>query len=81
VKKYPYPKAVAGAWEPIERHLKIACCHCGLCHDIRFKVLKGRLWWKVEQDPPATRKSRKAKVYECQPGRKGLDAKAKRVRS
>ncbi len=76
--KYPYPQGIPDKWEPIERRLKTACCHCGLCHIFDFQVRKGKLWMKVNLDPPATRKTRRAKVYPC---RKSLDAKAKRVRS
>ncbi len=81
--KAPYPQVPGGVWEQIQRRLKIACCHCGLCHIVDFQVRKGKLWWRVEIDASATRRHRACeKDYLCKPARrKGVDAKAKRVRS
>lgn len=38
-----YPKVEAGEWVKTERvfHYKMACCDCGLVHNIYFRINKG----------------------------------------
>lgn len=54
-KKSDYPWIEDGEWVELDaRQLRHACCDCGLTHDMRFRVRKGKIAFKVERNPFAT---------------------------
>lgn len=61
---------IPGVWEPITRHLEVACCDCGLTHLLVFKVAKGKLWWCVHHRPNVTKGLRRRRDYKCKPKRR-----------
>ena len=51
--KYDQPEA--GEWvRPIRRGYKLACCDCGLVHKMDFRIVKGRVQFRVFRDNRAT---------------------------
>jgi len=44
---------VEDEWEDCEDH-KLACCDCGLVHDVSFRTHEGKTQWRVERDSRAT---------------------------
>jgi hypothetical protein len=44
---------VENEWEDCEDHL-LACCDCGLVHNVEFRVHGGKTQWKVERNDPST---------------------------
>lgn len=64
VKKYYKPKA--GEWvQPVQRGYRMACCDCGLVHNIDFRVAaspSGKRWkaqFRVFRNGQATRAMRR----------------------
>ncbi|MBK5202124.1 MAG: hypothetical protein JJE45_00180 [Prolixibacteraceae bacterium] len=57
-----YEKTEANAWfRPIEEGYKMACCDCGLVHDIDFKVEGNRAWLRVRRNNRSTAMVRRHK--------------------
>lgn len=53
--KEAYYKPVADEWiQPIRRGYRLACCDCGLVHDMDFRVLKGRAQFRVRRNNRST---------------------------
>lgn len=58
--KYDEPQA--GEWvQPIRRGYRLMCCDCGLVHTMDFRVLKGRVQFRVFRNNRATAAARRAK--------------------
>lgn len=59
--KYDKPKA--GEWiQPVRRGYKLACCDCGLVHNVDFRLYKARIQFRVfrnERSTAAMRRKRK----------------------
>jgi hypothetical protein len=41
-------------WTPFSRPLRVACCDCGLVHEIDFKVEDGKEYVKFRRDNRTT---------------------------
>lgn len=41
------------SWEDCDDH-KLACCDCGLVHDVYFRVQNGKLQWRMKRNSRAT---------------------------
>lgn len=58
--KYDEPEP--GEWvQPIRRGYRLMCCDCGLVHTMDFRVLKGRVQFRVFRNNRATAAARRAK--------------------
>ena len=45
----------ANEWvQPIRKGYKLACCDCGLVHDVDFRIYKGRIQFRVRRNGKAT---------------------------
>jgi hypothetical protein len=50
---YDNPKS--DEWvQPIRKNYKLACCDCGLVHQMDFRVYRGRVQFRVRRDNRAT---------------------------
>lgn len=50
-----YDKPEANEWvRPIRKGYKLACCDCGLVHDMDFRVVHGRVQFRVRRNNRAT---------------------------
>ena len=50
-----YEYETEGKWiQPVRRGYRIACCDCGLVHQMDFRVRKRRVQFRVFQDNRAT---------------------------
>jgi hypothetical protein len=48
-------QAIDGEWiEPEHKGSKLACCHCGLVHRVEYRVVRGRVQFRVWRDARAT---------------------------
>lgn len=51
----PYGRPKANEWiQPIRKGYKMACCDCGLVHDMDFRVYKGHIQFRVRRNGKAT---------------------------
>lgn len=58
VRRYHRPRR--GEWvQPIRRGYKMACCDCGLVHRLDFRVVNGRVQFRVFRDNRATAAKRR----------------------
>jgi hypothetical protein len=56
--KYEKPKA--NQWiQPIRKGYKIACCDCGLVHDIDFRIVRGRIQFRARRNEKSTGQKRR----------------------
>lgn len=50
-----YEKPKANEWvQPINKGYKMACCDCGLVHDLDFRVYRGRAQFRVRRNNRST---------------------------
>lgn len=50
-----YPLLPEKAWlKPSHRRFKLACCDCGLIHNLSFRVRDGHVEMKIERNERAT---------------------------
>lgn len=55
---YEQPKA--GQWvQPIRKGYKFSCCDCCLVHKLDFRIVKGRVQFRVFRDNRATGQMRR----------------------
>lgn len=55
-----YMRPKAGEWvRPIRRGYKLACCDCGLVHNMDFTIHKGRIYFRVFRNNRATGQMRR----------------------
>lgn len=53
VKAYETPKE--NEWvQPVRKDYKMCCCDCGLVHEMDFRVLKGKVQFRVRRNNRAT---------------------------
>lgn len=44
-----------GEWvQPVEQGYKMACCDCGLVHNVEFRVYEGRVQWRMFRNARST---------------------------
>lgn len=44
-----------GEWvQPVERGYKMACCDCGLVHNVEFRIYEGRVQLRVFRNARST---------------------------
>jgi hypothetical protein len=56
--KYERPKA--GEWvQPVRRGYKMACCDCGLVHNMDFRISKGRVQFRAFRNNRSTALTRR----------------------
>lgn len=61
--KKAYDKPIPNEWvQPIEEGYKLACCDCGLVHEMDFRVHEGRPQFRVRRNDKATSAMRLWKV-------------------
>jgi len=50
-----YPKVNSNEWvQPIRKGYKMACCDCGLIHEMDFKIVKSRVRFRARRNNRAT---------------------------
>jgi hypothetical protein len=55
-----YRQRYDGEWFPVRRRgWRMACCDCGLCHVVNFRVRNGELQMQVFTDRRATARRRR----------------------
>ena len=53
--KSAFYKPVANEWvQPVRRGYRLACCHCGLVHDMDFRVFKARVQFRLRLNNRST---------------------------
>ncbi len=56
--KYPQYIAKKGKWckwvQPIRKGYKMACCTCGLVHDMEFRLYRGSIQFRARANNRAT---------------------------
>lgn len=51
----PYEQTKENEWiQPVSRGYKMACCDCGLVHDLDFRVKGGRAQFRVRRNNRST---------------------------
>jgi hypothetical protein len=57
-----YPKASENEWiQPSRKGYKMACCDCGLVHELDFRLYKGRIQLRGRRNNRATAQIRRRK--------------------
>lgn len=46
-------KNFGDGWKNCE-DIQLACCDCGLVHDIEFRVRRGKAQWKIDRNDRST---------------------------
>ena len=55
-----YQVAEDNEWiQPIKKGYKVACCDCGLVHDIDFRIVNDRVQFRARINSKATRARRR----------------------
>lgn len=54
--RYPNPE---GWVQPVVKGYRMACCDCGLVHNLDFRIHKGRVQFKVERNNRSTGQMRR----------------------
>ena len=50
-----YKKPLANEWvQPVRKGYKMACCDCGLVHDMDFRIKNNRVQFRVRRNNRAT---------------------------
>lgn len=58
-----YPKPQANEWvQPVKRNYKLACCDCGLVHEMDFRIYRGRVQFRARRANASTALMRRQKV-------------------
>lgn len=61
--KYDEPKE--NEWiNPCKEGYKICCCDCGLVHEMDFKILKGRIYFRARRNERSTGQIRRKMVKD-----------------
>lgn len=60
-----YPKVYSNEWvQPITNGYKMACCDCGLIHEMDFKIVKNRVQFRARRNNRATGQFRRYNYYQ-----------------
>lgn len=55
-----YRQEVDGEWiQPVRRNYKLACCDCGLCHRVDFRIKSGRVQFRAVRNSRSTAAKRR----------------------
>ena len=50
-----YARPRADEWvQPVRRGYKMGCCDCGLVHDVDFRIVNGRVQFRVRRNARST---------------------------
>jgi len=50
-----YPEVNANEWvQPVKKNYKMACCDCGLIHELDFRIVKNRVQFRARRNSRAT---------------------------
>jgi hypothetical protein len=50
-----YPEVNANEWvQPVKKNYKMACCDCGLIHELDFRIVKNRVQFRARRNNRAT---------------------------
>lgn len=61
--KRRYPKPEANEWiQPVRRGYRMRCCDCDLVHELDFRVVSGRVQFRVRRNQRATAACRRGKT-------------------
>jgi len=53
--KLTYPRLKANEWQqPIKKGYRMACCDCGLVHDMDFRIVEGKIQFRARRNNRAT---------------------------
>lgn len=57
-----FQQAYDGVWiQPVRAGWQMACCDCGLVHDVSFRILNGRIQLKAYRNKKSTYNRRRTK--------------------
>jgi hypothetical protein len=57
-RKYTAPKD--GQWvKPVMQGYRLACCDCGLVHDLDFEIFHGRVYFRAKRNYRSTAQKRR----------------------
>lgn len=60
---YEQPKA--NEWvQPVRKNYKMACCDCGLVHNLDFRIYKGRVQFRARHNKRSTAMMRRWKATQ-----------------
>jgi hypothetical protein len=55
-----YPEQKPNEWiQPVRSGYRMACCDCGLVHEIDFRIVKGRVQFRVRRNDRSTGQMRR----------------------
>jgi hypothetical protein len=58
-----YPKPEANEWvQPVRSGYRMRCCDCALVHELDFRVVNGRVQFRVRRNQRATAACRRGKT-------------------
>lgn len=50
-----YHQVLDNVWEqPVRKNYKMACCDCGLVHDVDFRIHKGKIQMRARRNGRST---------------------------
>lgn len=50
--------------QPLRTNYKMACCDCGLVHDMEFRIYKGKIQFRVRRNKRSTAQMRRHNKIE-----------------
>lgn len=57
-----YEQGYENEWiQPVMKGYRLGCCDCGLVHDMDFRIVSGRVQFKVKRNNRATGQKRRYK--------------------
>ena len=63
-----YEKPEKDEWvQPIRKNYKMACCDCGLVHEMDFRVVAGRVQFRVRRNNRSTAMMRRHMGWKLTP--------------
>ena len=54
-----YDQTEDGEWYEAPSKQRIACCDCGLAHDYEFRIVEGRVQYRIRRNNRATAQIRR----------------------
>ena len=60
-----YEQIEQGKWVDWGRRMDLSCCSCGFCHEIEYRLRKGKLQLKFTVNGAATGGIRRHHEHEC----------------
>jgi hypothetical protein len=62
-----YPIIKSGQWVKTTAKYRIACCDCGLVHELEFKIEDGEILMCAHRNMKSTLALRRNRIYQCRP--------------